>query len=80
VGVAPSFDAEFVTRAIATLEVNEREVIILTEFCGYSPLAAAQALGLTEEVVLARICSGLLRLRDDSIDEMTARQQRRTGS
>jgi DNA-directed RNA polymerase specialized sigma24 family protein len=62
--VTPRFDADLVRRAVADLEVNEREVIILTEFCGYTAHAAAKALGLTEEVVLARLCRGYLRFNE----------------
>jgi DNA-directed RNA polymerase specialized sigma24 family protein len=64
--VVPPFDADLVRRAVADLHVNEREVIILTEFCGYTPHAAAQALGLSEETVLARLCTGYLRLNDST--------------
>ncbi len=60
--VEPNFDLEAVTNLLAELTAHEREVIILTSYCGYTTDQAADALGVPDAEVLARIRSGMLRL------------------
>ena len=62
-------DLDTITTLLAALTVHEREVIILTTYCGYSYHQAADALGLSDSTVLARISSGLRRLESDAIPD-----------